>query len=138
MYNVTGVLQSDLVSNSADKVVLQGTTGSNTYYVQIANDPVIAQGAGTYTATGGIVVMQAGATDTVNAKAYTTTQDYNAGLTTNTVKITPTLATTGGATKLTGLTVESIAVETAGPAQQMANAAAVSSQGVLSAWRAGF
>lgn len=134
--NATFVLQSDLASNSADKVVLQGTTGSNTYYVQIANDPVIAQGAGTYTATGEIVVMQAGATDTVNAKAYTTTQDYNAGLTTKTVKITPTLATTGVATKLTGLTVESIAAETAGPAQQMANAAAVSSQGVLSAWRA--
>ena len=69
--------------------------------------------------------MQAGATDTVNAKAYTTTQDYNAGLTTKTVKITPTLATTGVATKLTGLTVESIAAETAGPAQQMASAAAV-------------
>ncbi|WP_019880336.1 autotransporter outer membrane beta-barrel domain-containing protein [Succinispira mobilis] len=134
--NATFVLQSDLASNSADKVVLNGTTGSNTYYVQIANDPVIAQGAGTYTATGEIVVMQAGATDTVNAKAYTTTQDYNAGLTTNTVKITPTLATTGVATKLTGLTVESIAAEIAGPAQQMANAAAVSSQGVLSAWRA--
>lgn len=143
-------LSSNIAANTADSVALTGVTGSNTYYVQVAYDPVVTT-ANTYTtgSVNGVTVLTATASDsganTVTAASYTTTKDIAAGLTTKSFRITPMLATTtaGNLTtaQLTGLTVEDYVVPTntgtpAGPAQKMANASAAASEGAMSSWRA--
>lgn len=138
--NATFVLSSDIVNNKTDSVSLTGVTGTNTYYVQVAHDA--SDGTdGTYTASGeGVTVLTAdGGTNTITAKAYTTTQDVAAGLMTKTLLITPTITstTTGNTTtaNLTSVTVATTESED-GPAQTMATAAASASKGAISSWRA--
>ncbi len=131
--NATFVMKSDIENNVADLVYLHDVTGSNTYYVQIAYDDVIKKGPGTYNATNDIVLLKAGATDSVSGKAYTTTNDYNAGLISKISTITPTLETNGTDTKLTALKVEEVSAD--GPAQILANLSNTSAETSLSAWR---
>ncbi len=132
----TFVLSSDIAHDKADSVTLNGVTGTNTYYVQVAHDA--SDGTdGTYTASGqGVTVLTAnGGTNTVTAKSYTRTKDVTAGLMTKTLTITPTLTTTNGITNLTSVTVATTE-STAGPAQTMATAATSTSKGAMSSWRA--
>ncbi|MCH3958245.1 MAG: autotransporter outer membrane beta-barrel domain-containing protein [Selenomonas sp.] len=100
------VLSSDIQNSKADAVTLTGVTGdSNQYTIQIANDPAMSVD-GSYTAANGITVLTTDkTTDTVAARAYTTTKDAAAGLVTTKVTLTPMLVTTNGVTKLTALTI---------------------------------
>lgn len=133
----TFAISTDIANNKADKVVLNGSTGTNTYYVQVVHD-ASEDKDGTYTATGdGITVVTSNnANDTVVAKSYTTTKDGAAGLMSKTLTYTPTLVTDSGTTKLTSVAVTGNSTDIDGPAQKMANTASVSAQGSLSLWRA--
>ncbi len=140
------VLSSDIQHNLTDKVALTKVSGNpldtvgaglgltNNYTIQIAYDPAMSTD-GTYTATGDLTILTTDNTgDTVTAKDYTTTRTELAGLKTVNIKLTPTLSTTGGVTKLTALTVKNI--DTDGPAALMAGAASAAQLAALGAWRA--
>ena len=133
----TFAISTDIANDKADKVILKGSTGTNTYYVQVVHDPS-KDTDGIYTiANGGVEVLTSDNTsDTVEAKPYTMTKDEAAGLMLKTLTYEPTLVTNGGTTKLTSVTVTGNPSDEDGPAQKMANAASMSAQGTLSSWRA--
>ncbi|WP_019878686.1 autotransporter outer membrane beta-barrel domain-containing protein [Succinispira mobilis] len=132
------VLSSDIENNAADKVILKGVTGSNTYTVQIAYDPALEKGNATYLpATAPVVLKTEDSSGSYTAlpKTYKTTRPAAMGLTTEDIQLTPQLTTAAGETKLTGLLVEK-ATTGEGPAAVMAGAAASAQMSALSAWRA--
>lgn len=132
------VLSSDIENNAADKVILKGVTGSNTYTVQIAYDPALEKGNATYLpATAPVVLKTEDSSGSYTAlpKTYKTTRTAAMGLTTEDIQLTPQLTTAAGETKLTGLLVEK-ATTGEGPAAVMAGAAASAQMSALSAWRA--
>ena len=130
----TFAISTDIANDKADSVVIDGSTGTNTYYVQVVYD-ASKDTDGTYT-IGAEVVTSDNTSDKVEAKSYTTTKDVTAGLMTKTLTYTPTLKTDGGTTKLTSVTIKGNPTDIDGPAQKMANAASMSAQGALSLWRA--
>lgn len=141
----TFVLSSDIEHNLTDKVVLTKVSGNpldtigasmgltNNYAIQIAYDPAMSKD-GTYTASDLTILTTDNTGDTVTAKDYLTTRTEAAGLKTVNIKLTPTLSTTGGVTKLSALTVKN--TDTDGPAAIMAGAASASQLAALGAWRA--
>ena len=129
------IISSDIQNNTADQVVLNNVSGSNTYTVQVAYDPAMSVND-TYTAANAPTILTTSNTgNTVTAKAYRTTRIEDAGLKTVNIQLTPTLSTTGNETKLTALTVEK-APDTDGPAAIMAGAASAVQLAALGAWRA--
>ena len=141
----TFVLSSDIKNNRTDKVVLTKVTGNpldtvgsglgwtNNYTIQIAYDPAMSKD-GTYTASDLTILTTDNTGDTVTGKDYLTTRTEAAGLKTVNIKLTPTLSTSGGVTKLTALTVKN--TDSAGPAALMAGAASAAQLAALGAWRA--
>ena len=93
-------ISTDLTHNRADKIVLNGVTGTgNQYHLQIGFDPKMndAENKTNYviapTVTGGIPVLDSdNAGDTVTAPEYTAKKAVAAGLLTKNFKIKPTLA----------------------------------------------
>lgn len=138
----TFVLSSDIKNNLTDKVVLTNVYGNpfdvglgrvNNYALQIVYDPAMSKD-GTYTASDLTILTTDNTGDTVTAKDYLTTRTEAAGLKTVNIKLTPTLSTSGGVTKLTALTVKN--TDSAGPAATMASAASAAQMAALGAWRA--
>ena len=130
------VISSDIQNNKADHVTLNNVSGSNTYTIKVAYDPVKDIGDGTYRATTAPVVLTTdNSGNTVNPGTYTATRTEDAGLTMVNVKLTPILSTTGNETKLTGLIVGNTPGGD-GPAALMAGAASTAQLGALGAWRA--
>ena len=140
----TFALSSDIKNNLTDKVVLTNVYGNpdmtgagwgwvNNYALQIVYDPAMSKD-GTYTASDLTILTTDNTGDTVTAKDYLTTRTEAAGLKTVNIKLTPTLSTSGGVTKLTALTVKN--TDSAGPAATMASAASAAQMAALGAWRA--
>ncbi|WP_019878678.1 autotransporter outer membrane beta-barrel domain-containing protein [Succinispira mobilis] len=141
----TFALSSDIKNNLTDKVVLTKVSGNpldivgagwgrvNNYALQIVYDPAMSKD-GTYTASDLTILTTDNTGDTVTAKDYLTTRTEAAGLKTVNIKLTPTLSTSGGVTKLTALTVKN--TDSAGPAATMASAASAAQMAALGAWRA--
>ena len=141
----TFALSSDIKNNLTDKVVLTNVSGNpfdtvgvglgrvNNYALQIVYDPAMSKD-GTYTASDLTILTTDNTGDTVTAKDYLTTRTEAAGLKTVNIKLTPTLSTSGGVTKLTALTVKN--TDSAGPAATMASAASAAQMAALGAWRA--
>ena len=142
----TFVLSSDVQHDKTDRVDLTKVSGNpldtvgsgmgitNNYAIQIAYDPSMSAD-GTYTATSDLTILTTdNAGDTVTAKDYTTIRTEAAGLKTVNIKLTPTLSTAGGVTKLTALTVKN--TDSDGPAALMAGAASMAQLAALGAWRA--
>ena len=92
-------ISTDLTNNRADKIVLNGVTGTgNQYHLQVAYDPKMNDAANKTndviapTVMGGIPVLDSDNTgDTVAASEYTTRKAVAAGLLTKNFKIKPTL-----------------------------------------------
>ena len=92
-------ISTDLTHNRADKIVLNGVTGtSNQYKLQIGFDPKMNDAANktnyefTPSAPGGIPVLDSDNTgDTVTAREYTAKKAVAAGLLTKNFKIEPTV-----------------------------------------------
>ena len=92
-------ISTDLVHNRADKIVLNGVTGTgNQYHLQIGFDPKMNDAANKTnyviapTVTGGIPVLDSdNAGDTVTAPEYTAKKAVAAGLLTKNFKIKPTV-----------------------------------------------
>ena len=141
----TFVLSSDIENNKTDKIELTNVKGNpgmtggdglgwvNNYALQIVYDPAMSKD-GTYTASDLTILTTDNTGDTVTAKDYLTTRTEAAGLKTVNIKLTPTLSTSGGVTKLTALTVKN--TDSAGPAATMASAASAAQMAALGAWRA--
>ena len=92
-------ISTDLTHNRADKIVLNGVTGTgNQYHLQIGFDPKMNDAANktnyeiTPSAPGGIPVLDSNNTgDTVTAPEYTAKKAVAAGLLTKNFKIKPTV-----------------------------------------------
>ena len=137
-------ISTDLTHDHADKVVLNGVTGTNQYKLQVAYDPKMNDAdTANYEITtanpNGIEVLRSSnAGDTVRASAYTTRKAAAAGLLTKDFTVTPTLRQeVAGGNKiayLTKLTISEASPED-GPALRAADLLMDMALAQLSAWR---